>query len=135
MIDRKTIIREYRTKINEPLMKLGRWQDFLEGDFWRKEFADGSGSGFCLICGKKISGRYVGSHFQQTGSFAKDHQYAVEKYDNALKKVFMQILAKHGLRLKDDAKDASHGIWWEARIYMDWALWKWDKEIEPVEKE
>ena len=126
------IIREYRSKINEPLMSLGRWQDFLEGDYWKKDFSDGSGSGFCLVCGKKISGRYVGSHFQQTGGFQKEHSVAVRRYDDALKTVFVHILKDHGLKLKDDAKTAFHGIWWGARLDFGCALHYWDEEIEAI---
>jgi len=125
------IIQEYRTRINDPLMSLGRWQDFLVGDYWN-ESPPGSGNGFCLVCGKKISGQYVGSHFQQNGGFRKEHWVAVRRYDGVLKKVFIQILADHGLQLKDDAKDAFHGIWWTARLSIRSTLHYWDSEVEAI---
>jgi len=113
------------------MIGLATWADFLEGDYWKRSFPD-SGSGCCLVCGKRVHSRYVGSHFQQTGDSKKEHQKAVKKYDVALKTIFVGVLKDHGLRLKDDAKDAFHGIWWTARLWVRDTLYDWDKEIEEI---
>jgi len=126
MVDKEKIIREFREKINNPLMQLGRWQDFLEGDYWKPEFSDGSGSGFCLICGQKVSGAYVGSHFSQTHTKQEEHQQVCKRYSDVLKKVFENILDDYGYKLKPCDDD----IWWQARISPSWAYWSWNKCVE-----
>ena len=132
--ERIQIIREYRKKINSPLMYMGRWQDFLEGDDWIPKNPKTKEHGQCLVCGQDISGRYSGSHFQQTHDFREAHQAVVIHYDNVLKNVFKGILKAHGLRLKEDAENTFHGVWWDARLYVNTALYHWnDETLEPIQ--
>ena len=130
-VSNREIIREYHDTLDK--LKLRTWAGFLEGKkYWIRDNPE-SNFGVCKICGQRNPASYVGSHFQQTGTKFNEHYEACKEYSLKLKEIFVSILKKHDLQMKENLDNTFYAYpWLSARLSTQHLLDYWNKTIEPL---
>ena len=131
-ISEKKIIRKFRSELQR--LKWQNWASFLaqEVDGRAAVFLfTGHLRGTCLICNQEINAADMCSHFKHSDTHKGEHLASAVFYDSKLKELFTQTLKQYGYRLTNHSTE-SQSIWESARKSSQWALYFWNRWVEPI---